>query len=64
MTAAQITEIKTIRLCFNAGVLTRDLRVRHAQIALAAAPDAEGKVEQRIRAGAVGVGEKQARLIV
>ena len=42
--------------------MARNLRVGHAQITLAAAPDAEGKVQQRIRTGAVGIGEQQARL--
>ena len=40
--------------------MARDLRVGHTQITLAAAPDAEGKVQQRIRTGAIGIGETLA----
>jgi hypothetical protein len=34
----------------------------HAEIALAAASDAEGKVQQRVHARTVGIGKQQARL--
>ena len=43
MTAAEVAKIQAVRLRFDAGVLTRDLRVRHAQMALAAAPQLNGK---------------------
>ncbi len=38
VTAAEVAKIQAVRLRLDAGVLPRDLRVRHAQMALAAAP--------------------------